>query len=300
MNKQYYRAFGLVIESEFPIVQVPVIEACRADVRIVSRPDLTVVYPPAEQPYSAGGAVFFRANDVAHVRITGTDLIEVEKMEGCDDAHLSVFLMGSAMGAILHHRGFMPLHGSCVTDGVRSVFITGDSGAGKSTLAAEFLKQGWKLITDDVSAVFDVEKTPMVQSSYPSQKLWQDSLDHYERPGGDIHSLYSREDREKFGVDVSRFFYEGTAPLSLIVRLVPAEYPCAIGPITGMAKTDQLMRNTYRINMIEKQDLQRHFQRCVTLSQKVPMALVIREKDRQCADVLYNMIVKYLGGMQHG
>ena len=189
--------------------------------------------------------------------------------------------------------------GSCVTDGKRAILITGDSGAGKSTLAAEFLSRGWKLLTDDVCAVYNIEGTPMARSSYPSQKLWQDAMDRYDTQERDVHSLYFSESREKFGVNVTGSFFDGASPLSMVVRLLPADAPCSISPIEGMTRVDQLMRNTYRAFMIAPKDRPRHFQRCVTLSTKVPMALVIRENGTQCADRLYELITDYLEEMNH-
>lgn len=294
-DRLFYKAFGLAIESDFDIAQIPRIEPCTPDVRIV-RADLSTL-PPEDRKFLKENAIYARVKGVATFRITGGSLIQVDPEPECSDSHLGVFLMGSSMGAILHQRGCIPLHGSCVTDGQRSILLTGDSGAGKSTLAAEFLKNGWKLITDDVSALYDTEGTPMVQSSYPSQKLWQDALDRYDRPETDIHSLYFTDSREKFGVDVSRFFYDGCAPLSLIVRLIPNAPVCTIGPIDGIAKVDQLLRNTYRVNMIEQRNQQRHFQRCVTLSVKLPMVVVSRTEGEDCAAKMYEMITDYLGGI---
>lgn len=300
MSEHYhFTAFGLRITSELPIASIPLtavwdapdLQIVRAELAPYEIPRNCCVCGPAEHR--------FAHDNVGSFRITNGNLVEVDPDPACSESHLGVYLMGSCMGAILHQRGFMPIHGSCVTDGSRSILITGDSGAGKSTLAAEFLSRGWKLLTDDVSAVYNVEGTPMVRSSYPSQKLWQDALDRYERPESDIHSLYFNENREKFGVDVSRYFQEGTAPLSMVIRLLPADAPCSISPITDFAKVDQLMRNTYRSFMIAPRDRQRHFQRCVTLSTKIPMALVIRENGKQCADELYTMITDFLGGMNH-
>lgn len=291
----FYKAFGLAIESDFTIAQIPRIEPCIPDVRIV-RADLSSL-APEDRKFLKENAVYARVKGVAAFRITNGSLVQVDPEPECADSRLGVFLMGSSMGAVLHQRGCIPLHGSCVTDGSRSILLTGDSGAGKSTLAAEFLKNGWKLITDDVSALYDVDSTPMVQSSYPSQKLWQDALDRYDRPESDIHSLYFTDAREKFGVDVSRFFFDGRAPLSLVVRLIPSAPMCTICPIEGIAKVDQLMRNTYRVNMIEQRNLQRHFQRCVTLSGKIPMALVTRTDGEDCAAKMYEMITDFLGGI---
>ena len=134
----------------------------------------------------------------------------------------------------------------------------------------------------------------MVQSSYPSQKLWQDALDRYDRPEADIHSLYFTDSREKFGVDVTRFFYDGRAPLSMVVRLIPGADSCILEAVEGMTKVDQLMRNTYRRELIEQHRLQDHFQRCVTLSTKIPMAVVTRMDGEDCAGQMYELITKFM------
>lgn len=287
-----YKAFGLVIESEFSLIQLPRIPAQVPDVRIV-RADLSGL-TPVQRQFSGPEGCFFQGLDRCAHRITGGCLIEVDPAPDYDPALLGLYLMGTCMGAILYQRGVMLLHGSCVTDGHRAVLLTGESGAGKSTLAAEFLRRGWHLITDDVSAVYDPESSPMVQSSYPSQKLWQDALERYERRKSDIHSLYTSADREKYGVDVSEFFYDGRVPLTLVVRLLPDEPDCRIEPITGMTMVDQLMRNTYRFSLIREQDLPRHFQRCVTLSTKISMALVTRTDGANHAYQMYELITAFL------
>lgn len=294
---KFYKAFGLTIESDFAIVQIPQTQSRDVDVRI-EYADLSGLSSD-ERKFLRENAVYAHVAGVAAFRITNGNLIQVDPEPDCSDSRLGIFLMGSSMGAILHQRGCIPLHGSCVTDGKRSILLTGDSGAGKSTLAAEFLRRGWKLITDDVSALYDTEGTPEVQSSYPSQKLWQDALDRYERPESDVHSLYFSDSRQKFGVDVSRFFFDGRAPLSLVVRLLPHARVCALEPLEGMSKVDQLLRNTYRSNMIEQRNLQRHFQRCVTLSTKIPMAVVARTDFEDCAGRMYDMITDFLEEKYH-
>lgn len=294
MNEYFYRAFGLVIRSQFPIAQLPgASREGEADV-ILERADLAHTNIGVNRFRFSENALLFHLEDAGRFLVTEGRHVQVDPNPGCSDSLLGVYLMGSCMGAVLHQRGLMPLHGSCVTDGERSVLITGDSGAGKSTLAAEFLSRGWKLLTDDVAAVSDVEGIPTVRSSYPSQKLWQDSLAHYERPDSDIHSLYFSETREKFGVDVTRFFQEGTCSLSAVVWLVPEDAPCAITRLGGFIPVDQLMKNTYRSFMVPPEHRQRHFQRCVTLSQKVPMFHLVRQTGVQCADTLFDLILRNL------
>ena len=293
------QAFGLSIASEFRITGIPeASDTSDTDVQI-RRADLASYAIPDNCYQIKQGDIRFSYNNTGQFRINNGNLIEVDPDPACTESHLGVYLMGSCMGAILHQRGLMPLHGSCVTDGKRAILITGDSGAGKSTLAAEFLSRGWKLLTDDVCAVYNTEGTPMVRSSYPSQKLWQDAMDRYDTQERDVHSLYFSESREKFGVNVTGSFFDGACPLNMVVRLLPADAPCSISPIEGMTRVDQLMRNTYRAFMIAPKDRPRHFQRCVTLSTKVPMALVIRENGTQCADRLFELITDYLEEMNH-
>ncbi len=289
-----YRAFGMVIESEFPIAQVPVSDGEETPDVVIRASDLSGYAIPEDRFVVSADSVLFQIETIGVFRVTNGNLVEVDVKKELTDDHLAVYLMGSCMGAILHQRGMVPIHGSCVTNGHRSVIITGDSGAGKSTLASEFLHQGWKLLTDDVSVLKNLDGVPEVQSSYPSQKLWQDTLSQYSEEKTNIHTLYARGDSSKFGVSVENVFFDGSAPLSLIIRLLPAEFETTLEPFDGFAKVDQLMRNTYRLGLIAEENRQRHFQRCVNLSQKIPMALAIREKDVPTADKLYELITNYL------
>lgn len=110
-------------------------------------------------------------------------------------------------------------------------------------------------------------------------------------------ALYTTGDREKYGVDVTRYFYDGRAPLSLVVRLLPHEEVCSIRPVEGMTKVDQLMRNAYRRELIEQRRLQQHFQRCVTLAMKIPMVAVTRIDGEDCAGIMYELITDHMVGL---
>lgn len=286
-----YFAFGLVLDSEFPIPQVPIIEKSgNADVA-VRRVDMRDLRK--EEPYMdvTERQILLHIPDIAVFRMTDGNLIEVSPYETTTDTRLAVYIMGSCMGAILHERGYMMIHGSCVTNGKQSIIISGNSGAGKSTLAAEFLSHGWKLVTDDVSAIKMNGSVPVVVPSYPSQKLWQDSLSNYERKEEEVHSLYTNGEREKYGVHVLEQFCDHEVPLTMYVRLIPdSDEPTAVYPIENFARVDQLMRNTYRQRMIADRNRSRHFQNCVNLSMKIQMLLAVRNTGEQTQNLLYELI----------
>lgn len=286
----YYTAFGLKLRSEIPIEILPPqpqwetvdVTICRGTI-------------PDGEDYRLDGDMVFSIQPGVRFRITGGDTITVDVRDTIEDGLVCVYLMGSCMGAILHQRNILPLHGSCVVRGDTAVLISGDSGAGKSTLAAEFLKNGWSLMTDDVAVIRGIrEKHPVVQSSYPSQKLWQDAIDRYDRTEN-RYLLYQEERKDKFHVQV-RNFREGQASLKLFVRLMAAdlEEPYLMNAVTGFARVNQLVRNTYRYYMLTEAQRPAHFQACVDLSQLVPMTAVVRNQNLNTAHDIYEAIVRQL------
>ena len=294
----YFWAFGFLIQSDTPISQLtdvddqgrkPDIVIQKADLdsfHAALTPGITCLFSSQSHYFETYGSGRYLVEKGSIIRYQNTDNATTEQ--------LSAYLMGPCMGTALHQRGINPLHCSCVADDRRAIIICGDSGAGKSTLASEFMKNGWKLLTDDVAAVETVDQIPIVHPSYPSQKLWQDSLEEYKHDSGKIHSLYGRPDGMKYGVDVSDYFLKDPRPLSLIIWLVPGEEPCALRPVTGMEKIHLLVTNTYNAIMVMPEERQNLFRRCVELASKVPMVHLNRQKGISCAGMLYDMITEFL------
>lgn len=51
------------------------------------------------------------------------------------------------------------------------------------------------------------------------------------------------------------------------------------------------------MELIEAHSLQRHFQRCVTLSAKIRMAAVTRVDGEDCAGKIFELIMEHLSGI---
>lgn len=285
-----YCAYGLLIESEIPIVEIPeTFQLGKADIQI-QRGDLSNEQIKDNEFLIEDGRIMFKIPDIGKFKVTNGNLIKIDAISGCSKTLLEGYLMGVCMGAVFHQLGKIPFHGSCVTNGKYTVMITGDSGAGKSTLASEFISHGWRFMTDDITVIENIEETPLVQSGFPSQKLCRDSLKQYNPNMLGVHSLYDEENKVKYGISAIDHFNEGRVPITHIIRLIPADMKTGIWPVNGLAKVDHLIHNTYLLYMITKNDRQRHFQRCVTLARKVPMSLLIRKQGEQNAALLYEML----------
>ena len=74
-------------------------------------------------------------------------------MNGANEDHVRLYILGTCMGALLLQRKILPLHGSAIAINGKAYAIVGDSGAGKSTLASAFLNKGYQLLSDDVIPV---------------------------------------------------------------------------------------------------------------------------------------------------
>ncbi len=106
----------------------------------------------------------------------GKEII-IDRAPQADDTDVRLFLLGSVMGALMHQRGRLPLHGSAIRlpDGTAAIFM-GPSGVGKSTLAAAFRQRGYVVAADDISLIFTGDDgAPLLQPAYPELKLWAEA-----------------------------------------------------------------------------------------------------------------------------
>jgi hypothetical protein len=108
------------------------------------------------------------------------------------DQELRTYLLGSGVGAVLIQRGMLVLHGNALARGGRAIVCLGASGAGKSTLAYALMRQGWRLLADDLVAV-----TPesMVLPGIPRIKLWNDAAAAFGLEAGELPVIH-RADRQ--------------------------------------------------------------------------------------------------------
>jgi len=87
-------------------------------------------------------------------------------------ADVRLFLLGSAIGALMHQRGLLVLHGSTVKVGDECVVFLGSSGVGKSTLATQLRHRGYACLGDDVCAIsIGEDGVPYAAPAYPPASL---------------------------------------------------------------------------------------------------------------------------------
>jgi len=281
MNNMY-RIFGLNIASDLPLpsLAVPHLQPDVADVVIAYGTTPEAVTDPiikGVRYQAAPGEFLLRVDNVARFYVQDGSRITIMPESGAGEDDILVFLMGSAMGALLHQRNILVLHGSAIAVDGKSVAFCGPSGIGKSTLAAGFHQKGYPFLADDLCAIGIFEGHPAVIPGFPRLKLWADTLKKLDTSKDQLKSVRWGVALEKFFLPVN-FSQLAPVPLQAVYILKSTNTDkMAITPLSGTEKIDPLIENTYRMRFLHglggKKD---HFKQCAAVAAKVSVCQVVR------------------------
>ena len=220
--------------------------------------------------------IAFYVPDVGSYEIRNGNIITVEPDSGVPLQDLSVFILGSAFGFLMHQKKVYPLHGSTVDLGKRCITLVGHSGAGKSSLASGFVEKGYKLLTDDVSRIEYIDTDYYVYPSYPSQKIWKDGAQH-------LALQYDPENRvmrqlDKYYINSRERFCDSPKPLVGIFEIVPSEvHTPRLVQLEKSAVLNALISHSYLQEVIGgKTDVGAHLRFCSRLCESVPVYRIMR------------------------
>nr|WP_298248829.1 hypothetical protein [uncultured Halomonas sp.] len=261
--RYYYSTYGLKIESQLKLPELPVIAPC-------AKPDVRIVTASVDEKLE--DATFRKGwlemgDDRCQITIEGIARYRVEYGQRIllerrvpkvvdsttDPGDIRLFLLGSALGGLLHQRHWLPLHVSALNTPSGVWAFTGHSGAGKSTISAWLhYTQGWPLVTDDVAVIKPHENVPYLHPGPPRVKLWKDALAALGiRTEGLVRDL-TRED--KYHLMLNNAFLNAAFPLQALVKLEHAKEgePASIVRVKGVEAFKILMGSIYRPEMAEK------------------------------------------------
>ncbi|MBK5442688.1 HPr kinase/phosphorylase [Peribacillus sp. TH24] len=299
-KKTVYEAFGLTVSSEIPLPELLhiKIEGDITDI-VIEKADLYPLWnehsDPNEDFVINKEWIMFHVSGTAIFLIQSGNRIVVSPVNGAYDDEIRLYILGTCMGAILMQRKILPIHGSAVAIDGKAYAIVGDSGAGKSTLASALLKRGYQLISDDVIPVtLTNENVPFVTPSYPQQKLWLESLNHFEMDSTNYQSLTVREN--KFAIPVQNQFVTEPLPLAGVFELVKGDNDeIEVKPIEHLQRFYKLYYHTYRNSFIQQSGLMDwHFNTSAKMIKKIDFYQLRRPTNRFTAPELSDLIVNML------
>ena len=293
-----YSLFGLHIRSD---LRLPELHA----VTLASDPQVNVRLGPVASAGQVGLVPIEKGaqltiDQIARYAITDGSTITIDREADVPDANVRLYLLGSAMGILLHQRGLLPLHANAVEIDGQAYAFTGASGAGKSTLAAWFHDHGHRIIADDVCAIsFDQDQSPFVAPGLPRLRLWREALERSGRDAAAFERSYAGDDSwDKFDVPLPHgSTIPGPVPLAGIYVLVKGN-ALEIARLQGIEAIEAMFANTYRgVHVPEFGDVGQHWRSCVRLASHTPTFQLIRPWD---LDSLVDDIPKLVSHIRSG
>ncbi len=278
MHTSRYDAYGLLLDSEIALPELP--PASGPDDRspdVVVRVGTPVGPSPAATLLAHGLWVdadrigvdvpgVGRLVATAGTRITVAPLVEAEP------AAVRLFLLGTALGAVLLQRGHLVLHGNAFRVGDACAVVLGRSGAGKSTLAAELHRRGYDVLSDDV---VPVDAAGRALPGWPRVKLWRDALDRLGVAADGLSRV--RAEHAKFHLPLER---PALAPLPVrwVYVLDRHDGPLRLVPVTGAAVFDALHEHAYRNELLVGAYRRAHLTRAAAVAATARLARLDRPR----------------------
>ncbi len=272
MNNTYH-VFGLKIKSLIPL-PAPLI----SDPLPELKPDVVIEYGKTPDAlmnpqfkgvrFQAGkGEFLLWVDNVGRYYVQDGRCITIMPEAGASVDDILVFLMGSAMGALLHQRNILVIHAGAISVNGGSVVFSGSSGIGKSTLVAGFHQRGYPFLADDVCAITMANGHPAVVPGFPRLKLWADVLKKLNTDKEALKSIRWGQDLKKYFLPVDTIQNTPVPLKSVFVLQTTNTDKMENTALKGGEKIDPIIDNTYRRSFLEglggKKD---HFKQCAAVA----------------------------------
>ncbi|MGY2875589.1 hypothetical protein ACVW00_002779 [Marmoricola sp. URHA0025 HA25] len=292
-----YRCYGLTIDSEIPLPDLGPAAAPG------TAPDVTVRRvslgdPPASATLLPLGLWRDAADIGLVVPGTGSILVRdgreilVDATADADPATVRLFVLGTAMGALMMQRGNLVLHGNAFRVGDACAVVVGRSGAGKSTLAAELMRRGHDVLSDDV---VPVDAVGNALPGYPRIKLWDDAVARLGLDSAGLDRVTTSV--EKFQLPISRPCTE-PLPLRWVYVLERHEHPeLVVTPVGGAEVFSLLHEHTYRNELLAGDEvLREHLTQCARLAAGTRISRVTRPAATMTAEATADAVLSDIMG----
>lgn len=198
--------------------------------------------------------------------------IVVDPIAGVDERILRLYLLGAALGLLLHQRGLMVLHANTVVVKGHAIAVVAERGYGKSTTTGALYHRGHELLADDVTAIAPLDQELLALPGFPRLKLWPESVVALGQDPTTLPLLHP--ELEKRDRTIEQGFAQRPVPLSKIYLLEDGDQ-LEVQPLPPGEAIATLMRHWYCSRfgaaMLEVIGTKSHFLQCASLARRVPV-----------------------------
>ena len=277
LSEYSYAAYGLNIGSSLACPELlPWDGAPDVVIRFASLPEALLEAPGGGICYQATANQFLlTVPGVAKYLVSDGREICVERTSNATDDEVRLFLLGSALGALLQQRGLLVFNGSAIKTSAGAVVFLGHSGEGKSTLAALFHQRGHPAVADDLCVVSAPESGDLLlQPGFLQLNLWRAACQKLELPLEKMRRI--RPQLEKYSLRVGGDKSLRPLPVRRLYILHLTNSPEArFRELRGAEKLIVLVNHTYRAGYVKAMGrAAEHFRQCEMIARCTPVIWV--------------------------
>lgn len=195
----------------------------------------------------ASGRVKFGVQGVVDYLVEEGRRIRIDSSVPLDAPEIRLFLLGSGLGFLCHQRGILPLHAATVEIDGEAILLAGASGAGKSTLATAFHRNGYAVLSDDVSPLDLSGEAALILPSVERLRLWSDSVAYAGWSEDELERC--RAGLEKFALRIAPNQRMRPLPPRAIFHLRRQTDPSggsSVSRLRGAVAAEEFQRQVYR------------------------------------------------------
>ena len=277
----FYQLYGLTVTSDIELPQLISI----SENELVTDKTIHIKEAPFPEHLKADFDTYYGfnlttgyiSNDYCYLLITNGNTIQYELKSPDFKPLVGAYILGWGMAMLIHQRGDLAIHGSCIANEKGAIIISGNSGTGKSTITNRLLKKGYRLMADDIALVTIPEKDKaLAYPAFPFQKLCRDvavkqdiSLDEM---------IYIDEMKDKFLKPYEGNFSTEPMPLlGLVLLHKQEEEQFRANILTGLPKWQACMEAFFLAPLLEQAITQPIYaQPALTLAGAIPILSIYR------------------------
>lgn len=216
-----------------------------------------------------------------------------------DAATLEHLLVDQVLPRVLAQQGHLLVHASMLAVRGRHALFLGPSGWGKSTLAGLLQGRGHAVLSDDCVQLGAVGGRPCVVPTYPSLRLYPDSLDAVFPDLAESTPVARYSEKRRVPMPPANIASSGAPVDALYLLGDPAESAGSIR-ITPLRPAEiclALIRHSFRLDLGDRVASARQLERCSEIARTVPAFRLDYPRDFTLHDELERAISGHLAAL---
>jgi hypothetical protein len=209
-------------------------------------------------------------------------------------------LLDQVLPRALSHRRRHVVHAAGIAHHSVAVAFVGDTGAGKSTMAGVFAQGGEQLLSDDALVIDPVGRSHNVIPTYPSLRLWSDSLAELGLDNRDLLRVAHYSEKRRLKVPLPPAEHPRSSwPLAVIYYLDPVA-PAAQTTITRLTPREAvavLLRESFQLDVTDISATAWLLDRCARLADDIPVFRLGYPRDFHQLDGVRRTVTDHVSGL---